>query len=127
MNIDVTKDNVEACHRLPAKNGKNKKVVIHFNIRKFASQILSKKKLLSDTNLEDLDLNSNSVFISPNLNKYFQRIGYECRQLKRKKLIYHYKFQNEAFFIQISKDSNSFKKITDVDILYDKFPMLCSA
>ena len=45
INVDVTKDSVEACHRLPAKNGKNKKVIISFNNRKFASQILSQKKI----------------------------------------------------------------------------------
>ena len=127
INVDVTKDNVEACHRLPAKDGKNKKVIVRFNNRKFASQILRNKKLLSDSNLDDLNLNPCSVFISPNLNKYFQLIGYECRELKRKKLIHSYKFQNEAFFIKITKDSQSFKKITNVDLLYEKFPVLCSA
>lgn len=127
MNVDVAKENVEACHRLPAKDGKNKKVIVRFNNRKFASQVLKNKKVISDTNLDDLNLNPGSVFISQNLNKFFQHIGYECRQLKRKKLIYSYKYQNEAFFIKMSKDSNSFKKITNVDILYDKFPELCVA
>ena len=112
MDVHVSKDNVEACHRLPARDGKNKKVIICFNNRKFASQVLRNKKVIKDTNLGDLGLNSGSVFISQNLNKYFQRIGFECRQLKRKKLIFGYKYQNKAFYIKLSKDSDSFKKIT---------------
>ena len=43
MDVHVSKDNVEACHRLPARDGKNKKVIIRFDSRKFASQVLRNK------------------------------------------------------------------------------------
>ena len=32
------------------------------------------------------------LFISENLNKYYQQLAFECRQLKRSSLIYSFKY-----------------------------------
>lgn len=122
IDVTVNLQDIEACHRLPAKNGKNKKVIVRFTNRKICSKALKNKKKLPKLDLADLNLDPTKLFISENLNKYFQRIGFECRQLKREKLIHSYKFQNEAFFIKYSEESDSFKKVPYVDTLYELFP-----
>ena len=122
IDVIVNKQEIEACHRLPAKNGKNKKVIVRFTKRKTSSKALMNRNKLSVSGLTDLNLDNKKIFISENLNRYFQRIGFECRELKRGKLIHGYKFKNEAFYIKYSKDDDSFKKVSYLDTLFELFP-----
>ena len=70
----------------------------------------------------DLQFPSESkLFISENLNSYFRNLGFHCRRLKREKLIEKYKFQNEAFYINIRSDNKC--KITHINDLINLFPV----
>ena len=88
INVIVKKEEIEACHRLPAKNSKNKKAIVRFTNRKTCSRALMSRNKLSGLNLTDLNLDNNKyLYISENLNRYFQGICFVCRKLKCGKLI----------------------------------------
>ena len=60
------------------------------------------------------------LFISENLNSYFRNLAFHCRRLKREELIEKFKYQNEAFLINIRSD-NKFK-VTHMNDLINLFP-----
>lgn len=123
MEVNVTKSDIESCHRLPAKNNQTKKTIVRFVNRKNCQKLLENKKKTENINFEEIKLPPNSkIYISENLNRFYQRLGFECRQLKRNKLIYSYKYQNEAFFIKFDKTDEKHKKITHVDQIVEWFP-----
>ena len=63
------------------------------------------------------------LFVSENLNRYFQKLGWQCRQLLRRNLIFSYKYQNESYIIKYKvKENEKQKKITNEDQLFDLFP-----
>ena len=123
--IDKILDNdIEACHRLPAtRNNKNKKTIVRFVNRKKSEKCLKNKKKLSSLNMDSVNFpKETKIFISENLNRHFSKIAWECRKLKRERLIHSFKFQNEAFIIKCDTGDTRPLKINDVHTLYLNFP-----
>ena len=117
LNVDVEKNDIEACHRLPpSKKSRNKKVIVRFTNRKFAEKILKSKKELAN-----MYRHKNKIFINENLNKHFQKLAWRCRSLKKAMVIHSYKFQNESFQIKVSAQDRS-KKIISERELFNLFP-----
>lgn len=102
--INITKFDIEACHRLPftkkevKEKKKDKKVIVRFVNRKISElAILHQKKIDKST----LGFPPNTqIFVNRNLNKYFERLLWKCRLLKRNNLIVGFKFQNESVIIE---------------------------
>ena len=126
IEVKAKKRDIEACHRLPpTKNNKNKKVIVRFVNRKTCEKALKVKKKLSDVDMESLNFRPNTnIYINENLNKYFQYLSFRCRELKSSKIIDHYKFQNEMFFIKFvdGMGNEKSRKINHERQLFDLFP-----
>ena len=123
IDVTVEKSEIEACHRLPpTRNNKTKKTIVRFINRKKPEKSLKSKKKLQNLNMNSLKFPEHSkIFLSDNLNRFFQKLAWHCRTLKRNHLIYSFKFQHEAFYIKTDKDENS-KKITHEQQLFTLFP-----
>ena len=76
IDVNVNKNKIEACHRLPNKTNKNKVTIVRFISRKKCEKALANKKKLRK-----------NIFINENLCPYYKWIAWRCRQLKRANLI----------------------------------------
>ena len=124
IGVKVRNSEIEACHRLPpTKKNPTKKTIIRFVNRKKVEKTIKNKKNLGQVDLNELDLpEGTKLFAGENLNEFYRELGWHCRRLKRENLIYHYKYQNEAFFIKIKENSEKYKKIFHQDDLIELFP-----
>ena len=113
IDVKVTSDEIEACHRLPpSKNNPIKRTILRFVNRKICETCIISKKKLSNVNLADLELPfGTKIFISENLNNHFRNLAFHCRRLKRENLIAKFKYQNEAFHVNILNDSRQKYKV----------------
>ena len=87
INIAVTKNDVEDCHRL----GKSSKsTIVQFVNRKHCNAILSKKFETSKIDKSKLGFESNvKLHVSENLTPYNQHLACKCRELKRARVIHN--------------------------------------
>ena len=81
MNIAITKNDVEDCHRL----GKSSEsTIVRFVNRKHCNAILNKKFETSKIDKSKLGFESNvKLYVSENLTPYNQHLAWKCRELKR--------------------------------------------
>ena len=87
MNIAITKNDVEDCHRL----GKSSKSTIAwFMNRKSCYAILSKKSETSKIDKSKLGFEWNvKLYVSENLTPYNQHLACKCRELKTARVIHN--------------------------------------
>ena len=123
IQVDVTADDIEACHRLPkARNDRMKKTIVRFVNRKIVEKCMKLKKNAVNLNFQKLNFPpSSKIFISHNLNSHYKKLDWRCRSLKKNNHIFSYKFQNEAFLIKTSKDERAVK-IMKEEYLFNIFP-----
>ena len=125
IDVKVTKEDFEACHRLPpTRNNKNKKTIVRFVNRKKAEKSIENKKKLERVDLIKLKLDKTPLYISENLNDHYRELAWMCRKLKREGLIFSYKYQNETFIVKAKENSDTKIKISHRDHLlkyYDDF------
>eukprot|EP00111_Clytia_hemisphaerica_P015341 TCONS_00045310-protein len=89
IDVKVTKNDIEACHRLPpTRNNKTKRTIVRFVNRKNSEKCLKNKKKLGNVNFNELELPDLPIYISENLNDHFRELSWMCRSLKRENLIY---------------------------------------
>ena len=86
LNIAISKSDIEDCHRLGKANPKN--TIERFVNRKFCNIALEKNKQLS-LNKTELGFKPDvALYISENLTPLNQRLAWQCRELKRARLIH---------------------------------------
>ena len=113
IDVKATKEDIEACHRLPpTKKNKIKKTIVRFVNRKKAEKCVKNKKNLENVNLKELKLNDNPLFISENLNEHYRQLSWMCRSLKREGLIFSYNYQNETFLVKAKENSDTKIKVS---------------
>ena len=84
VNVNVTKNDIEACHRL----GDSKKTIVRFVNRRHSFEALKNKKMLMSVDPTSIGLDKNTnLFLSQNLSDYNNKIAFHCRELRRKRLI----------------------------------------
>ena len=92
FNINVEEDEIEAIHRLPSKQDP-KPVIIRFFSRESVKEIHQKKsrlrniaKRVSEIDKQGPDANT-KIFFRTSQCSYYSMLSYNCRVLKRKKMI----------------------------------------
>lgn len=70
---------IEACHHIGGKGG-IKGTVVRFMNRKRSEEIIDNRDRLKTADLSKWNTN---IFINDNLNPFYKRLHYKCRQLKR--------------------------------------------
>ena len=83
VNVKVTKNDIEACHRL----GDSRKTIVRFVNRRHSFEALKNKKMLMSVDPTSIGLDKNkNLFLSQNLFDYQNKIAFHCRKLRRKRL-----------------------------------------
>lgn len=136
-NIDISPNDIEACHWLDSKKSK---VIIRFTNRKFCVRLLKNRKEfnkkqnspkinlnvvsadeLSDQVIEDKSEIKSKIYINENLCPYYKLLWMKCRSLHKHNEIYKYWSYNGTIKIILEKDSDPIK-IQHLNHLVDIFP-----
>ena len=80
IGVDVSVDNIEACH--PLKSDNKNKIIVKFSKRKDCQAVIENKKKLKNLSNEELGLATNSkVFVNESLCKYYKLLWSQCKSL----------------------------------------------
>ena len=125
--VTISPDEIIACHRLPRSrnNDEPKKTIIRFLNRKKKEEIMSKKR--DQVDLSSLGFPEEAkLYFSDNLNPFYNNIWYNCRKLKKEKIVVYAWIDNGS--IKVRRDTNSnVIKIEHLDDLKSNFPnFVCS-
>ena len=84
VNVKVTNNDIEACHRL----GASRKTIVGLVNRNYSFKALKNKKILMSVDLTSIGLDKNTnLSLSQNLSDYNNKITFHYRELRRKRLI----------------------------------------
>lgn len=119
LDVKVTEQDIEACHRLPGKKSP-KKVIVRFVNRKNVEKLLKNKKNAID--LEKLGFGKESkLYFNENLCSYKRRIWGMCRNLKAKGMLKYVWTLHGTVLIK-RDDSSANRAIDKESLLFDLFP-----
>ena len=76
IHVDVSRSDIEACHRIGRSKNSSKKTIVRFINRKYAKKVLLNRKIFRK------NVTYNNIFINENLTKTNNLIAYNCRKLK---------------------------------------------
>ena len=112
IDLNVSNNDIEACHRLGKQMNKPRRTIIRFVNRKFAKKALLNRKGLKHADTSSLGLDSHKVFINENLTRANSKIAFHSRSLKRNLLI------DKCY----TKDGVVHIKVFHLNTLMDLFP-----
>ena len=81
IQVDVSRSDIEVCHRIGKSKNSPKKTIVRFTNRKYAKKALLNRKSLMN------NVTYNNIYINENLTKANNTIAYNCRKLKRNGMI----------------------------------------
>ena len=116
LNMEITEKDIEACHRIGA--AKPKKTICRFVNRKNVKNLLYSRKKLKDL---DVGLGTARLNVNENLTNYNSKLAYNCRKLKRKKLINKCFTIDGNVYLQRTEGERS-KKISHMTTLEELYP-----
>ena len=125
VDVGINADDLEAWHRLPAKPGKNKPVIIRFVNRKNAKKVVSKQ---TKTKLKSMDpalvhlRKETKIFVAENMSPHFKHLSWMLRQLKIAKMIQGSWMQDVKLLVKpLGENSKLFSVSHSSDIFYRFF------
>ena len=123
VDLNVSNNDIEACHRLGKQMNKPRKTIIRFVNRKFAKKALLNRKRLKHAETSSLGLDSHKFFINENLTRANSKITFHSRSLKRNSLIDKCYTKNGVVRI-VCPDLQNGKviKVFHLNTLMDLFP-----
>ena len=92
INVSIEENDIEACHRFgkPDVTSKSKKTIVRFANRKNCNKIFENKKKLAKLNNQKHNFREGTnIFVTESLTPMNESIAFNCRKLKRKKIIIH--------------------------------------
>ena len=122
---EVTVDELEAVHRLPAKFGETEKsTILRFNNRRRRDEVFSNRSLLKDTDDQLKDFGTgmlpSDIFINENFSVNIKKLSFYYLKLKRAHKIN--KFMDTNGRIKIKKNNSRWTAIRHELDLFDIFP-----
>ena len=115
---------IDACHRLPSRNGGSKPVILRFVCRKRRNEVLfnSREGLKIDNKYFGQDhWGHTKIYINENLSPYFKSISYHCRQLLKTGKLAKIKSDYGVSKIKLTEESH-WIKVNHDNVLMDLFP-----
>ena len=106
-NVVYRSEDLEACHRLPSKNGP-KPVIIRFANRKKRDAAFNSKKSLKGKNFKDLGID-NALYFNECHSPYVKKLAYYGRKLKKSNKIVQLSTTNGVIKIKTSNESRWIK------------------
>ena len=92
INVNIEENDIKLCHRFgkPDATSKSKKTIVRFVNRKNCNKIFENKKKLNENNNGKHNFREGTkIFVSESLTPMNESIAFNCRKLKRKKIIIH--------------------------------------
>ena len=129
LNVDIEHFEIDTVHRLPSRNSP-KPVIVRFMTRKTVRALhynKNKLKYLNDLDIDIAGLDDDSrIYIRPSLSPYFNNLSFNCRVLKRNRLIRREKVSGKGKLSVELMDGNILKVMHSSDLtknfpLFDKF------
>ena len=124
INVDIEDFENDGIHRLPSKSSP-KTVIARFISRKTVDAVHKNKHKLKDIKDLNLDIpginDQTKIFIRASLSPYYSNLSYNCRVLKRRKMILRIR-TNELGKLSIQKIDGSFVKVDHESDLTKIFP-----
>ena len=117
VNVKVTKNDIEACHRL----GDSRKTIVRFVNRKHSLEALKHKKMLISVDLTSIGLDKNKNLFCIKTSDYNNKIAFHYPGFRRKRLIDSMWAYSRKVFIKIQDNGNK-EKIKHLSQLTRKFP-----
>ncbi|XP_057291154.1 uncharacterized protein LOC130613821 [Hydractinia symbiolongicarpus] len=126
IGVEFSESDVEACHRLYARENETKKTIVRFVNKKNCDLLHANKFKLKDSNsktkkkLREIGLKGN-IFINFNLSPYMKFLWGKCKRLHSKKMINRFWVFNGNLFIVVEENDQKIK-IDHFDKLSGLFP-----
>ena len=103
IGVDVSVDNIEACH--PLKSDNKNKIIVKFSKRKDCQAVLENKKKLKNLSNEELGVETNSkVFVNKSLCKYYKLLWSQCKWLCNDKMMFAFWTTNGSLKLKFRQD-----------------------
>ena len=85
--IQISHNDVEDCHRIGKPKCNSKKTIMRLVNRKYCKEILYNKRKFKNFDGSKIDMSNTKIFVNENLTNYNHQLAFNCRKLKREKLI----------------------------------------
>ena len=121
IGVDLSNDEIEACHRIGKSKDNSKTTIIRLVNRKKCKSALFNRKKLRIIDTSSINLPNAQIYINENLSPANQALAFYGRKLKRAGLIFNcYTFDG---VVQIKRTQHEKpKKILHFSILKEMFP-----
>ena len=121
IGVDLSNDEIEACHRIGKSKDNSKTTIIRLVNRKKCKSALFNRKKLRNIDTSSINLPNAQIYINENLSPANQALAFYGRKLKRAGLIFNcYTFDG---VVQIKRTQHEKpKKILHFSILKEMFP-----
>ena len=122
IDLNVSNNDIEACHRLGKLNDKPRKTIIRFVNRKFAKKALLNRKELKHIDTSSLKIDNHKVFINENLTRANSKIAFHSRNLKRNSRIEKCYTKDRVVIASPDLQNGKVIKVLHLNTLMDLFP-----
>ena len=121
IGVDLSNDEIEACHRIGKSKDNSKTTIIRLVNRKKCKSALFNRKKLRNIDTSSINLPNAQIYINENLSPANQALAFYGRKLKRAGLIFNcYTFDG---VVQLKRTQHEKpKKILHFSILKEMFP-----
>ena len=122
LNIQVSPNDIEACHRLNAESeNAPKRTIVRFVNRKFVNQLLSKRKALKSKKLDKIGLHRHRLYLNENLCSYYYKIWKKARLLFKHGLITRFWTYNGIPYVKVSENDDHPIQLSSMEKLASSF------
>ena len=85
--IQMSHNDIEDCHRIGKSKGNSKKTIVRLMNRKYWKQILYNRRKFKNFDGSGIGMPNTKIFVNENLTNSNHQLAFNCRKLKREKLI----------------------------------------
>ena len=124
IDINVSSQDIEACHRIGKSKNFSKTTMVRFVNRQKCKNPFVNRNRLKNTDRTSIGLeNLHSIFVNENFTPTNDKISFHCRELKRNGRI-DKTYSRDCIVQIVSKDIGNGKKIKimHINMLHDRFP-----
>ena len=117
---NADKPQIEACHRMYSKNGKEKKTIVRLTNRRLIEELMSKRKEVNKY-VENVGFpRGTEIYFNDNLCPYYRDLWFKARKLKKGNIV-KYVWSSQGT-VKVRRDSSSpIIKITHMEDLVSNF------